>query len=113
MASQIRTIVAQSMRQHGLGGNTRQAEPVIADLERAEATVVQSLIQFATGQGLDRRQAEDALRAAGLNVEQPVQQGWGQNAQAGEGGDTNAILARMEGTLNGLVAFARQNGYTG
>lgn len=114
----IREVIEQSMRQRGMGGQIRQAEPVIADLERAENQVVQNLIQFATGQGLSRADAERALANAGLGVrqgygQQAQPQGYGGFGQQAQGEDLNAVVTRLAGTVDQLVEFARQNGYRG
>jgi hypothetical protein len=111
----VRQIITEAMRNNGLGNNVRDAEPVIAEVERAEQQAVQTLIQFATGRGLSRADAERALTQAGLTVAAPQQAA--RPAQAAQGGDlgenSHAILVRLAGQVDALTAFARENGYRG
>ena len=114
--SNVRNIVTQSLRSNGLSSYERQAEPVIADLERAAAAVAQSLRTSARNAGVGSSDVEEALISAGL-VERPrpepvvaatPSQGAGFPA---EDGSAAAALARIEATLSGLVSFASRHGY--
>lgn len=95
-------VINQSLRTNGLTGYATQAAPVIAAVEAHEAEVVESLIGFATEQGLGEAEARAALADAGLSVPAPATDATLRRQVA----DQSATIARLE-------AFARRHGYTG
>lgn len=64
----IQETVQQAMSRHGLSGYTSQARPVIDALVERERAISDTLIRFATEQGLTRSDASAACAEAGLAV---------------------------------------------
>jgi hypothetical protein len=64
----IQETVQQEMSRNGLSGYTAQARPVIDALVERERGISDTLIRFATEQGLTRSDASAACEEAGLAV---------------------------------------------
>lgn len=64
----IQETVQQEMSRRGLSGYTSQARPIIDALVERERAISDTLIRFATEQGLTRSDASAACEEAGLAV---------------------------------------------
>lgn len=96
----VRQVITQSMQRNGFGGQVRQAEPVLRDVENAAAQACETIRRAGEQAGLPREQVDQVLRDAGLLTE---------TAGTTGGGADEAV----PGWAQGLIEFARRNGYRG
>lgn len=90
--------ISQSLRQAGLTGYERQAQPVVAALVAREQQITAGLLDAAQQAGVNRNEAARTFEGLGLTM--PAQP-----AEVAQQGDTD-LMARLER----LETLARNNG---
>lgn len=108
----IESTVETSLRTAGYSTYLRQAQPVVDALVAREQAICEKLLDFASENGAETDEVTELLTSLGLSLkpEEPetVPAGF-----AGEQTDVATALASIQRSLEGLTAFARQNGYRG
>lgn len=67
-AAGIREVVEEGLNRQSLGQYTRHAAPIVSALEDRESAIADSLIEFATENGMSRDAAVSAMRNVGLTM---------------------------------------------
>lgn len=118
MSTSIAETVSSALTQAGLSQYQSHARPVVTALNEREASIAESLIGFATQQGMAEEDAAAALREMGMTMPAPpptigtvASASAANQAASGEDGDLAAVLGRINSTLEDLAGFARQNGW--
>lgn len=118
----INDTVAEAMNANGLSGYTSHVAPVVTALVNREQQIVGSIIEVARNSDLDVNTVRTTLANAGLHMpaEAPAApaapaatEASGQTVGGAVDAGLAQVLNRIDQTLNGLVAFARRNGYNG
>ena len=125
MTRSINDTVRDQLSSHGLGQYQSQVRPIVDTLVQREAAIAGEIITYAASQGLHPDEARRMLSDLGMHVPalEPVsvmtgsstpQPGTVASAEAANNPvTTDELLARISQQLDGLTAFARENGYQG
>lgn len=119
MTSSIQETVNSALQSNGLGSYMNHARPVVSALQAREADIADSLISFATSQGLGEEDATAALRQTGMFMREVIPPtpvpGTVASADGQNTGDADLaqVLRNINETLTSLSQFARSNGWRG
>lgn len=98
MNSSIREVITDGLNRQSLGQYTRHAEPIVSALEDRESAIADSLIEFATENGMSREAAVSAMRNTGLTMKV----GSAEGTQDPRLAAIEATLAQMQQTLRDM-----------